>query len=108
MNIRSISAFFCRPLPFPQRAKRARASSRRLRANPPVPAPLCIHQGVALFAGAATIPEMRRRGAQGALLRERMRYAFDRGCHLAMMVAAAGSDSQRNAERNGFQIAYTR
>jgi hypothetical protein len=24
------------------------------------------------------------------------------------MVAAAGSDSQRNAERRGFQIAYTR
>jgi hypothetical protein len=37
-----------------------------------------------------------------------MRYAFDHGCDLAMMVAAAGSDSQRNAERKGFQIAYTR
>jgi hypothetical protein len=69
---------------------------------------LCIHNGVALFAGAASVPEMRRRGLQGALLRERMRYAFDHGCDLAMMVAAAGSDSQRNAERRGFQIAYTR
>jgi len=69
---------------------------------------LCIYDGVALFAGAATVPEMRRRGLQGALLRERMRYAFDHGCDLAMMVAEAGSDSQRNAERNGFQIAYTR
>jgi GNAT superfamily N-acetyltransferase len=69
---------------------------------------LYIHKGVALFAGAATVPEMRRRGLQGALLQERMRYAFDHGCDLAMMVAAAGSDSQRNAERKGFQIAYTR
>jgi hypothetical protein len=69
---------------------------------------LCIHKGVALFAGAATVPEMRRRGLQGALLQERMRYAFEHGCDLAMMVAAAGSDSQRNAERKGFQIAYTR
>jgi len=69
---------------------------------------LCIHEGVALFAGAATVPEMRRRGLQGALLRERMRYAFDHGCDLAMMVAEAGSDSQRNAERKGFQVAYTR
>jgi GNAT superfamily N-acetyltransferase len=69
---------------------------------------LCIHDGVALFAGAASVPEMRRRGLQGALLRERMRYAFDHGCDLAMLVAAAGSDSQRNAERRGFQIAYTR
>ena len=37
-----------------------------------------------------------------------MRYAFDHGCDLAMMVAEAGSNSQRNAERKGFQVAYTR
>jgi GNAT superfamily N-acetyltransferase len=69
---------------------------------------LCIHDGVALFGGAATIPELRRRGLQAALLEERMRYAFDHGCDLAMMVAEAGSNSQRNAERQGFCIAYTR
>jgi GNAT superfamily N-acetyltransferase len=63
---------------------------------------------VALFAGASTVPEMRRRGLQAALLQERMRYALDHGCDLAMMVAMPGSDSQRNAERNGFGIAYTR
>lgn len=71
-------------------------------------AALCVHEGVALFAGAATVPEMRRRGFQRALLRARMRYAFDHGCDLAMMVAEAGSNSQRNAEREGFRIAYTR
>jgi GNAT superfamily N-acetyltransferase len=69
---------------------------------------LCIHDGVALFSGSATAPEFRRRGLHSALLRERMRYAFDHGCDLAMMVAEAGSDSQRNAERKGFRIAYTR
>jgi hypothetical protein len=69
---------------------------------------LCLHQGVALFGGAATIPEMRRRGLQTAMLHERMRYAFDHGCDLAMIVAQPGSHSQRNAERKGFQIAYTR
>jgi GNAT superfamily N-acetyltransferase len=69
---------------------------------------LSIHNGVALFAGAATVPEMRRRGLQGALLAARLRYAFDHGCDLAMMVAEAGSESQRNAERKGFRIAYTR
>jgi GNAT superfamily N-acetyltransferase len=63
---------------------------------------------VALFAGAATIPRMRRRGLQAALLQERLRYAFEHGCDLAMMVAEAGSESQRNAERKGFRIAYTR
>jgi len=69
---------------------------------------LCLDQGVALFGGSATIPELRRRGLQTALLHERMRYAFDHGCDLAMMVAEPGSDSQRNAERKGFRIAYTR
>jgi GNAT superfamily N-acetyltransferase len=69
---------------------------------------LCVHDRVALFAGSATIPELRRRGLQTALLHERMRYAFNHGCDLAMMVALQGSDSQRNAERKGFRIAYTR
>jgi hypothetical protein len=45
---------------------------------------------------------------QAALLEERLRYAFDHGCDLAMMVAEAGSNSQRNAERKGFRIACTR
>jgi hypothetical protein len=69
---------------------------------------LSIHDKVALFGGASTVPELRKRGLQTALLQERMRYAFDHGCDLAMMVALPGSESQRNAERNGFQIAYTR
>jgi GNAT superfamily N-acetyltransferase len=69
---------------------------------------LSIHEGVALFGGSATVPELRRRGLQSALLHERLRYASERGCDLAMMVAAAGSESQRNAERKGFRIAYTR
>ena len=69
---------------------------------------LCLHDGVALFAGASTIPEMRRRGLQAALLEARKRYAFEHGYQLAMMVTESGSQSQRNAERKGFRIAYTR
>jgi GNAT superfamily N-acetyltransferase len=69
---------------------------------------LSLHEGVALFGGSTTVPELRRRGLQGALLEERMRYAHARGCDLAMMVAEAGSNSQRNAERKGFRVAYTR
>ena len=69
---------------------------------------LGIHEGVALFSGAATVPELRRRGLQAALLEARLHYAFEHGCDLAMMVAEPGSDSQRNAERKGFRIAYTR
>ena len=69
---------------------------------------LTIHEGVALFAGASTVPEGRRQGAQNALLRERLRFALEKGCDVAMMCALPGSASQRNAERQGFRIAYTR
>ncbi|HZS28808.1 MAG TPA: hypothetical protein VFB76_16395 [Candidatus Angelobacter sp.] len=69
---------------------------------------MSIHEGVALLGGSATVPELRRRGLHAALLEERMRYACDHGCDLALMVALAGSDSQRNAERKGFRVAYTR
>jgi len=69
---------------------------------------LCLADGVALFAGASTIPGGRGRGAQLALLASRLSYAVDHGCDLAMMCAAPGSGSQRNAERHGFRIAYTR
>ena len=69
---------------------------------------LAIHEGVALLAGASTVPEARGRGAQGALLAARLRHAANEGCDLAMMCAAPGSASQRNAERHGFRVAYTR
>jgi GNAT superfamily N-acetyltransferase len=69
---------------------------------------LSICDGVALLAGASTIPESRRQGAQLALLDNRLRYAAEQGCDLAMMCALPGSASQRNAERQGFRIAYTR
>jgi GNAT superfamily N-acetyltransferase len=69
---------------------------------------MSIHEGVALLAGASTVPEARGRGAQLALLDARLRYAVEHGCDLAMMCALPGSASQRNAERQGFRIAYTR
>jgi len=37
-----------------------------------------------------------------------MKYAAAQGCDIAMMCALPGSASQRNAERQGFRIAYTR
>jgi GNAT superfamily N-acetyltransferase len=64
--------------------------------------------GIALLAGASTVPEARNRGAQRALLGARLALAADQGCDLAMMCAEPGSVSQRNAERHGFRIAYTR
>lgn len=69
---------------------------------------LIISGDVALLAGASTVPTARRQGAQLALLEGRLRYAARHGCTIGMMVAQPGSGSQRNAERHGFRIAYTR
>lgn len=63
---------------------------------------------VAMLAGASTIPEGRNNGAQNALLHSRLKCAAEQGCTLAVMGAAPGSQSQKNAQKNGFKIAYTR
>jgi hypothetical protein len=69
---------------------------------------LVIHEGVALMAGASTVPEFRHRGAQRSLYEERLQHAARAGCDLAMVCTEPGSASQRNAVRNGFRVAYTR
>jgi hypothetical protein len=79
-----------------------------LKGEPIATGALSISDGVALLAGASTVPEGRKQGAQLALLEGRLRYAAQQGCDIAMMGAQPGSGSQRNAERNGFRIAYTR
>jgi GNAT superfamily N-acetyltransferase len=91
-------------------AKRAGGCSflAELDGRPIATGSMFIHDGVALLAGASTIPEGRRRGAQLALLESRLRYAVEKGCDIAMICALPGSASQRNAERRGFRVAYTR
>lgn len=69
---------------------------------------LFVYDDTALLAGASTVPEKRSRGAQSALLDARLKFAAEQGCTLAIMGASPGSQSQRNAEKNGFRIAYTR
>lgn len=69
---------------------------------------LLIYDDVCVLAGASTLPDARNNGAQTALLEDRLEFAKTRGCKLAIMGAAPGSQSQRNAQKNGFNIAYTR
>jgi hypothetical protein len=69
---------------------------------------LFIYDEVCVLAGASTIPEARNQGAQNALLAARLKFAADGGCRLAIMAALPGSQSQKNAQKNGFNIAYTR
>lgn len=76
--------------------------------RPIAAAALFLGHDVALLAGASTVPGARRQGAQGALLRERLGFAADRGVKLAMVVAQPHSASCRNAERQGFHQVYSR
>ncbi|HEX5404170.1 MAG TPA: GNAT family N-acetyltransferase [Pseudonocardiaceae bacterium] len=64
--------------------------------------------GVAQLAGAATAPEHRRRGVQTALLATRLAAAVDAGCDVAVITTQPGSVSQQNAQRQGFDLLYTR
>jgi len=65
------------------------------------------HMVAAIF-GAATLPKFRRRGVQNALFQARLRTAKAAGCELAVVCTQPASGSQRNAERNGFRLAYTK
>lgn len=58
--------------------------------------------------GASTLPAFRRRGVQSALLAVRLAWAREHGCDLAASITLPGSISQRNVERFGFRVAYTR
>ncbi len=69
---------------------------------------LDIHDGIAVMAGASTLPRFRRRGAQNALLSERLVRSARSGCEVAMTITNPGTVSQRNSERAGFRIVYTR
>lgn len=63
--------------------------------------------GVAELGGASTRPAFRRRGAQRGLIETRLADARSLGCDYAMILTEPGSDSQRNAQRAGFWLAYT-
>jgi len=101
-------ADFVRELGLVTASSKALSFLAELRGDPIATGALTISDDVALLAGSSTIPAARRQGAQLALLEERLRYAATQGCTVAMMVALPGSGSQRNAERHGFRIAYTR
>ena len=71
-------------------------------------ASLRLQDGVALLAGAATVPEHRRRGVQTAMLRYRLRDAARRGCDVATVTTSPGSKSTDNVQRFGFAVLYAR
>ncbi|MEW6126540.1 MAG: GNAT family N-acetyltransferase [Acidobacteriota bacterium] len=69
---------------------------------------VAINDGIASLFGTSTLTRFRNRGAQSALLRARLRLALELNCELAMVGTTPGSGSQRNVERAGFRLAYTK
>ena len=71
-------------------------------------AELRLVDGISQLAGAATAPAHRRHGIQNALTARRLADAAAEGCDLAVIVTQPGSKSQQNAQRQGFDLLYTR
>jgi ribosomal protein S18 acetylase RimI-like enzyme len=63
---------------------------------------------IAELCSASTRIEFRRRGVQTALLHYRLQAAQKAGCDYVTVLTEPGSASQRNVERAGFRLAYTR
>ena len=71
-------------------------------------ASLRVDAGVAQLCGATTLPRFRRRGVQRALLEARLSLAAATGCDVAVITTSPGSQSQANAQRQGFALLYAR
>jgi GNAT superfamily N-acetyltransferase len=71
-------------------------------------AAVSIEDRLALCFGGSTVPGYRRRGLQSALIQARQAYASKEGCDFVAVATPPGSISQRNYERLGFRIVYTR
>lgn len=69
---------------------------------------LTIADGIGYLANASTLPAFRRRGCQRALIAARTADAVESGCDLVTSGAEFGSSSQRNLERAGLRLAYTK
>jgi ribosomal protein S18 acetylase RimI-like enzyme len=67
-----------------------------------------VEDGVAAIYGASTLPPMRRMGIQTSVISALISYAVEAECDIAYTLTRPGSTSQRNLERQGFRVAYTR
>lgn len=65
-------------------------------------------QQLAELYGAATAAKFRKHGGQSLLIAARLAWALEQGCDLATTTTQPGSSSQRNYERAGFRVVYSR
>jgi GNAT superfamily N-acetyltransferase len=71
-------------------------------------AALTVRDGLATLCADGTIARFRRLGLQRELIAARLNEASAQGCDLATATTLPGSQSQRNYERMGFGVVYTK
>lgn len=76
--------------------------------RPVAGAAAALYDGLIVLFADSTIASSRRCGFQRELIAARLNEAIFRGCDLATASTQPGSASQRNYERMGFEVAYTR
>ncbi len=79
--------------------------------SPDVPAAgaaLAIHDGLATLFADSTLGQFRRQGFHSELIAARLHEALAQGCDLATASTLPASNSQRNYERLGFEVVYTK
>jgi GNAT superfamily N-acetyltransferase len=76
--------------------------------NPIGAGSLFVHDTIGVLFGGTTVPQYRGKGGQKALLEYRINEAIDLGCEVLISHTTVNSQSQRNLERVGFQIACHR
>ena len=69
---------------------------------------MTVRDGLATLFADATIARFRRQGLHSELIAARLNEAIARGGELASATTQPGSASQRNYERLGFEVAYTK
>ena len=69
---------------------------------------LCREWKLLMLGGTSTLPQYRGRGLQTAAIARRLNQAVEHGCDLVVVVTRGGTTSQRNVERFGFTVAYSK
>jgi GNAT superfamily N-acetyltransferase len=75
---------------------------------PSAAAAACARDRLLYLFGDSTLPRFRRLGLHAALIQARLAWGVSQECNLAAACTLPGSGSQRNYQRAGFVIAYTK
>jgi GNAT superfamily N-acetyltransferase len=88
--------------------KGAKAFLVELHSAPAAAGAAAIRDRLLLLFGDSTLPKARGNGLQPALIRTRLAWGIENGCDLATACTIPGTVSQRNYQREGFLVAYTK